>query len=206
MGGSGNMAMAAAASYVQAVGTLSAGIAQKRAYRYTGSVAMVNAEAQRNALEFQATIAERNQQLAEEDQELALQAAAFREQQLRLYRARQQGQVTAAYGASGAVIGVGSPLEQLVENAYQIETEALLTRYQGQLEARARGEEAAQFGFEAQLRRYEGRQAMAVGRQQMDINRFLGRQAELASYIKTASDALQSASGSMGGGGAGGGG
>lgn len=190
-------ATSAAGAWIGAVGALSEGIAQDRAHRYNAYVATINAQAQRNALEFEADQQDRQAVFSEQDAEMAKHAAAFRAQQLRLARARQQGANRVAIGASGVTFA-GSPLETLAENAYQAETEILLTEYGGEMEARALAEQAMQARLGAEARRYEGRRSILVGNAEAALQRFYGRQARTASYLKTVAIGISSAGSSVG--------
>lgn len=161
---------------MSALGSLAQGIAASKASKYNRSVMRMNAEAQANAAEQSASVSERNAVLAEQDATLARQAALFREQQLRLAGQRSQSEMALAYAASGVTMA-GSPLETMAEQAYQLETEALMTRYAGELEARARGEEAVQHRYQALVSQYEGKSILTAGKAQRRLLEYQGSQA-----------------------------
>ena len=165
---------------ISAIGSVAQGIAASKVSKYNRSVVRMNSEAQANAAEAAASISERNAVLAEQDAELARQAAIFREQQLRLAGRRAQSEIALAYAASGVTMA-GSPLETMAENAYQLETEALMTRYAGELEARARGEEAVQHRYQALASQYEGKSILTAGKGQRRLLEYQGSQAFVSS-------------------------
>ena len=199
MAGAAGWGGSAAQGYVQAVGNISAGLATARAQRYNAAIYRMNADAQQNSLQFVAEQEERNAVFATQDAAIAKQAAVFAEQQFRLATGRRQGENRVLIGASGVTLE-GSPLETMVNNAYEIETQALLIEYQGALDERAALESASQHRLAAEARRYEGRQALWQGDQQAQMARFYGRLAMTEAAIKTTSDQISAISGGMGGG------
>lgn len=105
--------------------------------------------AQRDALDYNARVAEMHAAAAE-------QSAALEEETTRKRVSRVQGTVRARAAAAGLDIGEGSPLDVLAENAAEGELEALTARYSGAVEAsRARSQ--------ANLSRYQGKQAVMGG-------------------------------------------
>lgn len=78
--------------------------------------------------------AQYNAQRDEQNAILAEQQAAANEQRFRVLALKNQGSITAAYGASG-VAATGSVLDVLGESAANAELDALTIRHNGQIKA-----------------------------------------------------------------------
>lgn len=83
----------------------------------------------------QREIGKYNQQVAENQAEVARQAAAQREEQHRDQIRRLSARQAAAYGAAGVEIGEGSPLLVMSDTAKQGALDALRIRYGGEAQA-----------------------------------------------------------------------
>lgn len=198
----------AAAAYTEGVGYFAEGIASSRAAKFNEAITRVNTQAEVDALENQAQQAEIIAQMADEDAKLARQATAFAVRQQRLAFAQAQGQTRGAIGASGVTFE-GTPLHILAEQSYQAGLEIWKTQFTGKLAEREARSRASEARFQAELLRFGGRRAIAVGEQQIKMLKFGAKMARTASYIKVAGSVLSSMgagmSGMSGGGGASGG-
>lgn len=178
---SGYLALAGTAA--QVAGTIQSGIAASRQASYNARVAQYNAQVAQAAAEAEAQQLDFSQTIALEDVELAQQAATFRERQFRKQAERVQSQNVAAMGASGVLLR-GSPLQVLVDNAYELETQAQLIQYQGQLNVLAQRRRADLFGYQATLKRYGGAQGVVSGTQHASILEAKGEEAFTASLLQ----------------------
>lgn len=112
-----------------------------------GSV--VSGYAQRQALDYNARVAELHADAAERSSDL--EAEGIRKRTMRV-----QGAVRARAAGAGLDVSSGSPLDILAENASEGELDALVARYSGAVEAsRARSQ--------ATLSRFQGSQAVTSG-------------------------------------------
>lgn len=168
---------------LQLVSTIIEGQQAKKRAEYNARVAQYNAQVGANAARTEGQQARYNAAIAEQDALLASQAAAFREQQIRLLNRRRQSQNRAVIGASGVTFQ-GSPLEVLTENAFQAETEALLVRYEGQLQSLAQQRRAALLTYQADVKDYEAGVILGQGRQQAGLLRAGGQEAVTGSTLR----------------------
>ena len=175
---------------VQALGSIQSGIAASKAAKGQARVSEYNAEVQAGSLESEAQQDEYGATIAGFDADLVRQASSFRERQIRLAGARQQGLNRVAIGASGVTVE-GSPLLTLVDNAYQLETNALLARYEGELAAQAKGREAELRRYQAAVRRTTATQVRQAGGFGAALQREQGSTALTAGYIGAASGAIK---------------
>lgn len=106
-----------AAAGVSAAGSISAGNSAKKAYDYNAQVSRERAQSE-------------------------LDAAAAEAMQIRTDVARKMGDAKAAYGASGVVLGSGSPLDVMSDLATQGELSTQLRLYEGKLRAKSAIEQA----------------------------------------------------------------
>lgn len=168
---------------VQALGSVASGVAASRTAKAQARVSEYNAAVQANALEAEAQQDLFGAQVAEDDADLVRQASAFRARQIRLAGTRQQGLSRAQIGYSG-VTGAGSPLLNLVENAYMIEQNVLLSQYEGTLAAAAKEREAELRRYSAAVRRSTAGQAIQAGSFGADIQRAQGSTALTAGFLQ----------------------
>lgn len=105
---------------------------------------------QRSAIE--KSNAENLSQRAQQTRGLAAAKAA----RLASVRGRQISQMRTEYGASGVVVGEGSPLEVQIDSVKQAKLEELDLIYQGELDA-------GEYDFQAQTRKFYAKQAKAAG-------------------------------------------
>lgn len=89
------------------------------------------------------------QKIAQQNAQAAQQQAGVQEQQYRIQARQQQGAAIAAYGASGADVSGGSPLEVLGNEALTHEQNALLIRAGGQSQQRQQLLNAQMYGMQA---------------------------------------------------------
>lgn len=115
---------------------------------------------------------EYNAQIAEQNAQATRATAAEEERRLRVSSRKQIGQARANYGASGVQLE-GSPLDVLEESAANSELDALTVRHQGEQQARS-------------LEQYA------------TLERFKGKNAQIAGYLGAAGN-VASAAGSVGG-------
>ena len=106
-------------------------------------------EAQKQAYDFNANIAEQNARQSE-------LIGAQEERHQRIMGRKALGQMRSAYGASGVTME-GSPMEVLAESAANAELDALNVAY-------ARKSQAVNFRNEARAGRFAGSQAQIAGR------------------------------------------
>jgi hypothetical protein len=123
---------------VMAVGT---------AMSVAGSIAQ--GKAQSEGYKAQANAARYNQDVANQNAQAVRQAGSYQEAQQRIKNQKLMGQQEAAYGASGAVINDGSPLEVMAETASMMERDIHAQRYNTEIQARRYESQAGQYGFEA---------------------------------------------------------
>jgi 2-methylaconitate cis-trans-isomerase PrpF len=173
----------AAGTALQVAGQVSSSIAARNVAKANAAIVRANATVEQQAAYTEADQLDFNATLAREDATLAEQAAAFRVRQARLLASRRASQNLAVIGASGVTVE-GSPLEVLLDQAYQDETEARLLHYQGQLEVLARTREADVAGYQAQVRRTTGQRSLLVGERQAGLLQQQGDLAALAGYLR----------------------
>lgn len=111
-------------------------------------------EAANKAAEYNATILERNAQIADMQVENARQRGELEEKQFRLSLSKLKGEQRASFGASGAVVDTGSPLDVLLDTAEQGEFDALTIRHNAAVEAWGYGNQASDYRSQAVLTRF----------------------------------------------------
>lgn len=92
-------------------------------------------KAANKAAEYNAQMMERNAQIAGMQAENALQRGEVAEKQHRLRVSKFIGEQRAGFGASGAVVDIGSPLDVVLDTAEQGELDALTIRHNVAMEA-----------------------------------------------------------------------
>lgn len=183
--GYGGAISATAGAIATIIGTIQAAKAAQSAAKYNAKVAENNAKRDQLAAEVEAQQQERLALLAEEDIRISQQSQAFRERRQREQQARVLGLSRAVVGASGLQL-TGSPLATYENTVRQTEYDILVGRYEARLRERAFGEEATQRRYGAEIKRYEGREGLRVGRVQAGLLRSAGNQAAAAGYIQAA--------------------
>jgi len=147
---------------------------------------IMQGQQQEAAYKYNASIAERNAEVAEQQGEQLvyaneLEVEKFKDDFQDLQAATQQG-----YRYSGFVAGSGTPLKVAIENAAQADEEIAIRRYNAKVGKQQAEESALQQRMQGQLQR------------------MYGKQARLAGYINAGSSLLQmSAQAAQAGGGAG---
>lgn len=121
------------------------------------AAAAASAYAQYEQAEYQADVARYNRKVATQQADLARQNAAVEAEQIRERGKRIQAANRASVGASGVVGDVGSPLQVMMDNAAEIEYEALLAKAGGQQRAGA-------YESEARLLRWQTGKIRQTGR------------------------------------------
>lgn len=183
---------------LEAYGHMRAGQIAKRIHDFNArSIAETSAN-QVQALEIARQMGERNAVIAEQEAQFAVQVSAFNERRFRQQASYRQAQARANVGASGVTFE-GSPLETLATSAREIELDALTTRFQGELAARAQREEARLQRYNASLRVVEQSQVRRASERQIALERYAGKEAVLAGYLKGAAAGLRGSSGFGGG-------
>jgi hypothetical protein len=147
---------------IQAGAQVAQGSTAKAVAKANAAVIRQNATFEGQAAEAEALQFENAAEIARQDATIAAESAAFREQQARLLAARTQGERRASIGASGVTL-TGSPLAVLLDNAYQAETEALLIRYEGQLNVLAKRQDEQSALYSAEVRRVTGERTVLAG-------------------------------------------
>lgn len=92
-------------------------------------------EAANKAAEYNASMYERNAQIAQMQKTDALERGKVAEKQFRLKISKLQGEQRADFGASGVVVDTGSPLDIALDTAEQGELDALTIRHNAAMEA-----------------------------------------------------------------------
>ena len=98
-----------------------------------GTVTSAQAQLQQGAVQNQ--IAQYNANVMQQRAQQVRELAAAKEAMQRRINGRQQGQIVAAYGASGVDVGQGTPLEVLHDAATEGELQAQLIHYGGEVDA-----------------------------------------------------------------------
>lgn len=122
---------------------------------YEGMAAKAEAETQADYAKYNAAVLE-NEAKAEE------QAGRIRSQRQAEEAARIQASLEAGLGASGAVMGVGSPLAILGEQARQSDIENAMIGYETAIEASRRRSAARGELYKAKAYKQQGRAAMTA--------------------------------------------
>lgn len=178
----------AAGSMVQAAGQIYSAIQAQALGQYSAAAAKANAQADAYRLEIEAAQQERLALIAEQEQALVAEAAAFREARMREQFARLEGTARARIGASGVAF-TGSPLYVLEESARQQDMAVLVSQYETKLQQRALGEQRTQHLYAAELARYGMGERLRVGNMAAGLARYTaGSQA--ASNLLGASGSL----------------
>jgi len=98
-----------------------------------GTLTSAQAQLQQGAVQNQ--IAQYNANVMQQRAQQVRELAAAKEAMQRRINGRQQGQIVAAYGASGVDVGQGTPLEVLHDAATEGELQAQLIHYGGEVDA-----------------------------------------------------------------------
>lgn len=177
-------------SVVQAVGQIYSSIQAQQVGAFNEAAARANAQADAYRLEIEAAQQRRLALVAEQEQTIVAEAAAFQEARMREQFARLQGTSMARVGASGLAQS-GSPLYVMEENMRQAELEVLTLRYNAQLQQRALREEGTQRIYAATLADYGIGERLRVGAQQGTIARYLGGTQASANLLGASGSFLQ---------------
>jgi hypothetical protein len=161
----------AAGSVVQAAGQIYSAIQAQALGRYNEAAAKANAQADAYRLEIEAAQQERLALIAEQEQALVAEAAAFREARMQEQFARLEGAARARIGASGVAFA-GSPLYVMEESARQSQMALLVSQYETRLQQRALQEAKTQHLYAAELARYGMGERLRVGGQQATLAGF----------------------------------
>lgn len=189
---------------VEAYGQIRAGQIAKNIHEFNAQAITETANDQVQALEIARQLGERNAAMAEQDALFAKQVAAFNERRFRTQFAAQQSQARAMVGASGVTFE-GSPLAVLANSAREAEMDAMTIRFQGELAARAKTEEARLLRYQASLRPIEAQQVRRAAERGAILERYAGSEALLGGYLGATGTLLKTygnivATGGFGGG------
>lgn len=114
-------------------------------------------KAENAAAEYNAQLLERNAQIADMQAQQAAQRGELEEKQFRLRLSQFKGEQRASFGASGAVVDTGSPLDVLVDTAEQGELDALTIRHNAAIEVWGIRNQSAGYRAESSLYRAKKR-------------------------------------------------
>lgn len=126
-----------------------------------GSIQQGNAA--NKAAQFNASINEQNAALAERYAEIELQRGEKEAQRQRVKTSQTMGEQRARLGASGVDLSVGNPVDILADTAAAGEIDVQNILYNSELSAYDKRADAVNFRNQAQLQRWEGKNAKKAG-------------------------------------------